>query len=222
MGIRVVCPNGHRLHLKSFLAGRKGVCPDCAARFRIPEQSSDLPQPELEAKNEPSEYREPAGHVAEHFNLFTQPSFSQSLSSSNESDQEIWYVHAEDGQQYGPANNATFEGWVTEGRVTEDCLIWRDGWPEWRSGSTVLQQLIADNTISEPTSVASQDSLASTQLAGQDPQPLPKGYQAYKRRKSSSFDLVMTIVLALVAIILFVGLFIVLQNGDLTFGPARN
>ncbi len=39
MGIRVFCPNGHRLHLKSFLAGKRGVCPHCQAKFDIPSTS---------------------------------------------------------------------------------------------------------------------------------------------------------------------------------------
>lgn len=39
MGIRVFCPNGHRLHLKSFLAGKRGVCPHCQAKFDIPSAS---------------------------------------------------------------------------------------------------------------------------------------------------------------------------------------
>ena len=37
MGIRVSCPNcGKQLNVKSFLAGKRGVCPDCQARFDIP------------------------------------------------------------------------------------------------------------------------------------------------------------------------------------------
>lgn len=38
MGIRMFCPNGHKLNLKSFLAGKRGVCPHCGAKFDIPEQ----------------------------------------------------------------------------------------------------------------------------------------------------------------------------------------
>ena len=36
MGIKFNCPNGHKLNVKSFLAGKKGVCPHCGAKFRIP------------------------------------------------------------------------------------------------------------------------------------------------------------------------------------------
>jgi hypothetical protein len=41
MGIRFDCPNGHKLNVKSFLAGKKGICPQCGAKFRIPESSTD-------------------------------------------------------------------------------------------------------------------------------------------------------------------------------------
>jgi hypothetical protein len=36
MGIRFSCPNGHKLNVKNFLAGKRGVCPQCGAKFIIP------------------------------------------------------------------------------------------------------------------------------------------------------------------------------------------
>jgi len=36
VGIIAFCPNGHRIKVKDQLAGRKGICPTCQARFRIP------------------------------------------------------------------------------------------------------------------------------------------------------------------------------------------
>lgn len=36
MGIRLECPNGHKLNVKESLAGRRGVCPDCGAKVAIP------------------------------------------------------------------------------------------------------------------------------------------------------------------------------------------
>jgi hypothetical protein len=41
MGIRFACPNGHKLHVKEFLAGKRGVCPSCGARFIIPAAQPD-------------------------------------------------------------------------------------------------------------------------------------------------------------------------------------
>src|SRR6185436_18686419 len=42
MGIRFNCPNGHKLNVKEFLAGKRGVCPQCGAKFIIP-MPSDAP-----------------------------------------------------------------------------------------------------------------------------------------------------------------------------------
>lgn len=40
MGIRFWCPNGHKLNVKTFQAGRRGICPYCGARFVIPTEST--------------------------------------------------------------------------------------------------------------------------------------------------------------------------------------
>jgi hypothetical protein len=39
MGIKFRCPNGHKLNVKSFLAGKRGVCPKCGTSVRIPHES---------------------------------------------------------------------------------------------------------------------------------------------------------------------------------------
>jgi hypothetical protein len=36
MGIRFSCPNGHPLNVKDHLAGKRGICPSCGAKFVIP------------------------------------------------------------------------------------------------------------------------------------------------------------------------------------------
>ncbi len=55
MGIRFFCPSGHRLHVKTFLAGKKGICPECGVKLQVPSTSDpraergdsagDQPQP---------------------------------------------------------------------------------------------------------------------------------------------------------------------------------
>ena len=50
MGIKFRCPNGHKLHVKSFLAGKKGVCPKCGIRVDVPlatnlDEAEDAPTP---------------------------------------------------------------------------------------------------------------------------------------------------------------------------------
>jgi hypothetical protein len=39
MGIKFHCPNGHRMHVKAFLAGKRGHCPMCGSVVEIPFQS---------------------------------------------------------------------------------------------------------------------------------------------------------------------------------------
>ena len=43
MGIVSFCPQGHRVKVKDHLAGKKGVCPTCGVRFRIPLASVAAP-----------------------------------------------------------------------------------------------------------------------------------------------------------------------------------
>jgi len=56
MGIVAFCPQGHRVKVKDHLAGRKGICPECGARFRIPLESAGAPpsSPVLPAAAGPS------------------------------------------------------------------------------------------------------------------------------------------------------------------------
>lgn len=48
MGIRTTCPNGHKLNVKAFLAGLRGICPHCGASFTIPTEST---RPSSKARN---------------------------------------------------------------------------------------------------------------------------------------------------------------------------
>ena len=48
MGIKFYCPNGHKMHVKGFLAGKKGLCPKCGVRVEIPTQSVASPPTQLD------------------------------------------------------------------------------------------------------------------------------------------------------------------------------
>ena len=43
MGIVCRCPNGHRVKVKDFQAGRRGLCPTCGAKFSIPAAAEGEP-----------------------------------------------------------------------------------------------------------------------------------------------------------------------------------
>lgn len=41
MGIRFLCPNGHKLNVKVDLAGKRASCPECGAKLLIPAASPE-------------------------------------------------------------------------------------------------------------------------------------------------------------------------------------
>lgn len=111
MGIRFHCPNGHKLHVKAFLAGKRGICPECGVSVEIPNQSA------LEGMGGIGQ----AGTVG-----------------AVVSRDAVWFVRTSAGEQYGPADTPTFREWVREGRVAPDCLVWQEGWPDWKPASEAL------------------------------------------------------------------------------------
>lgn len=126
MGIRFHCPNGHKLNVKSELAGRRAICPECGARLLVPvesavtanggrSKSTSRPTPEL--SKIASRRFAPAGPVAT-------PEIVAPAA--------VWYVRPRSGGQYGPATEEVFRMWIADGRVAADAHVWRDGWSDWK------------------------------------------------------------------------------------------
>ncbi|HEY2881142.1 MAG TPA: DUF4339 domain-containing protein, partial [Pirellulales bacterium] len=61
MGIKFNCPNGHKMHVKSFLAGKKGLCPRCGVRVEIPLQSTRGTTDEAEGQEIDPRFENSAG-----------------------------------------------------------------------------------------------------------------------------------------------------------------
>ena len=155
MGIKFHCPNGHKLNVKAFLAGKKGVCPKCGTKFRIPAESepglvdSDLEEGDAGASGIKSGNGAPA----------TQPQPALAAASSSkkasplaapasgasdpiaEGPQLAWYVRPPTGGQFGPARGDIMRTWLGEGRVTSDSLVWREGWTDWQTAGNVFPSL---------------------------------------------------------------------------------
>ncbi len=222
MGIRFYCPNGHKLNVKVFQAGRKGICPYCGSKFVIPTQSTrksskeersalraiaasppiinapspniaaegrgDLPAPTLES----TEAMEPVAPLiidpiinppSTDTDISSMPSDLSSLPVASEIGPDlpvlparkkwavkepkampadnaqsaskplvradplieagnvVWYVRPLSGGQYGPATSNIMRQWLTEGRVSPDTLVWREGWRDWQQAGEVFPQL---------------------------------------------------------------------------------
>jgi hypothetical protein len=178
MGIRFHCPQGHKLNVKSFLAGKKGVCPKCGTKLRIPEAS----EPGVGDDGDDSD----AGKLAAGGNgsatatavitkvsaataagpmvaaaPASQPDAFVATGSTDESDPiaqapaAVWYVRPPTGGQYGPARGDIFRRWIGEGRVSSDSLVWREGWSDWRTAGQLFPSLnSAAGVISTPVVAA--------------------------------------------------------------------
>jgi hypothetical protein len=115
MGIRFLCPNGHKLHVKSHLAGRKGVCPTCGAKVLIPQE----PLPTTDSAESP----EPR---------------TKALAAEAPAAPPGWFVRGADGEQYGPAPEELLNDWIADGRIASETWVWREGWPEWQQAGAAL------------------------------------------------------------------------------------
>lgn len=278
MGIRFFCPQGHRLNVKSFLAGKRGVCPDCGTSVEIPMESDaravsskkrakagsaddhgngnatavlerpederpeidiSLPAPQVPAHND---FALPAGVAlpptapdaavaTPQFALESaRPSPVTAPSPSNgvppptvtapkstavaapppdsadplaEAPMAIWYVMPPAGGRYGPARGDVMRKWVSEGRVTSDSLVWREGWKDWLPAAKVFSDLGSKSTASIGPVVS--DS--------------PRRPIRPVRKTSKSQGIAIVITLGVVCVGLFAALLYVLMSNSGTVAP---
>ena len=164
MGIRFACHLcSHPLNVKNDLAGRVGVCPECRGRFRIPLADSTSSQPLRQPENGNAAGTSPqaargsgdtfpqrqtvvAGDeqvLDETARAASEVSSGGDAAARSPLDQSAaqWYVRPPAGGQYGPATGEVMRLWISENRITPSTLVWRDGWPQWRSAREVLPEL---------------------------------------------------------------------------------
>jgi hypothetical protein len=63
MGIRFSCPNGHKLNVKTFLAGKRAICPDCGAKVIVPSLSEQPTIPSFDDSPSIAIVGRPAPHL---------------------------------------------------------------------------------------------------------------------------------------------------------------
>ncbi|MCH8839999.1 MAG: DUF4339 domain-containing protein [Planctomycetes bacterium] len=192
MGIRFECPNGHRLHVKAFLAGERGICPECDVRFIVPAESGGrAPVVEEVAVEEVAAPPETATSATAAPPL---PEAELFLPEADLSLPDVWYVRTAGGSQYGPADTETMRGWVAEGRVLHDSWVWRTGWPDWKRGVEALALLnVPIEGAAAPAITLQTDPTAPIDVAA------PK---LRRTRRSRRRDRAKTITMALSALVL--------------------
>ena len=272
MGIRFLCPNGHKLNVKAFQAGRRGICPFCGAKFQIPTESTlgagyktsadgspgadvapvtpmenppesnfeenleahlqqaeratsqEVPAPvawsspaadsnetaeegmassenanSVPPNPEPTPEPEPSvpvsdGSVDEQGPVPAPPSV-QSASQPDPLSQvpdAVWYVRPPSGGQFGPAQTEMMRGWLTEGRVSPETLVWREGWADWKEAGSVFPQL-------QPTAAAIPEAPPVAMANGNGAAPYRPGT---RRKNVPNMGLIAVLVAAVVLLLL--------------------
>ncbi len=206
MGIRFKC---HLclspLNVKNDLAKKRGVCPKCSGKFRIPIESQDYSlsldspvsystkaiseldsevfethsiaerpskaAPGLKIASESTSQKEtpqketpqkqtiqnqtgkPTEKPTEEKKIVQEPTLlkpavqdltnrepSENEETPSESD-ELYFVRPPSGGEYGPADKATIELWVTQRRITSETLICKLGASQWKKARDVFAEL---------------------------------------------------------------------------------
>jgi hypothetical protein len=133
MGIRFYCPNGHKLNVKAFLAGKRGICPDCDVKFIVPSESGGAVVAIDE--NEPP----PPPSVLTEVQALAE--INMPVESGTPLATDVWHVRNGSGQQHGPATTSLLKSWIGEGKVDRDSWVWRTGWLDWQRASDVFPEL---------------------------------------------------------------------------------
>ena len=52
-----------------------------------------------------------------------------------------WYVTTAAGEQFGPVPPSTLREWIQSQRVTADCQVFQEGWPQWKRAAEQFPEL---------------------------------------------------------------------------------
>lgn len=188
MGVRFECPAGHKLHVKAELAGKRGICPECGAKFVVPSfsgqrvavddgvvttsatvVSASPPQGTRAASTGSLPPGAPTlAPVVPGAPPSVPPPVTQSATAAASSPPEpvAWYIRPAVGGQFGPASDEVFRQWIAEGRVAADSWVWRTGWADWKGGAEALKLYGSHAPASAAAAMAAADAPA---INGADP-----------------------------------------------------
>jgi hypothetical protein len=151
MGIKFSCPNGHKLNVKTFLAGKRAICPKCGVRVIVPAVSESDPAAGSSTDSSLTTSQtieivvdETAAHLQASpptLVATTEPQKPAPVDAIAEAPGAVWYVRPATGGQFGPASADVMRSWLDDGRVSSTSLVWRAGWADWQSAASVFPQL---------------------------------------------------------------------------------
>jgi len=222
------------MNVKTFLAGKRGICPHCDARWEIPLES-EIPAgaPRVRPNTEPAGaaaqvvVASPARLAAAESNAAADgaPVLSFKAHATTVQDpidalpNAVWYVRPASGGEFGPAKGDVMRRWIEEGRVGADSMVWCEGWTEWQIAGPIFPSLAPSleqptdlvgtpaQTVAEPKTLAG---LESTQKKTVE----SNGRTARLRSAGSGKSIAAIVILGLMIVALFIVLLLVVPKWD--------
>ena len=161
MGVRFECPNGHKLHVKAELAGKRGICPECGVKFVVPSFSGERVAADAAGPPSTAVPTPTPSSASSSGSVIIQTAPPSGISRAGASENSLapavaiaWYIRPATGGQFGPASTEVFQQWIAEGRVTADSWVWRTGWADWKPGTEALALLSDRPPVGAATAMA--------------------------------------------------------------------
>jgi len=168
MGIVAFCPQGHRVNVKESFAGKKGLCPTCGAKFRIPGGASAPPGPDAGLPTArllavdpaiiatlprvlPFDAAPPAGAPAAAHDPLPAPAFAPPVAPAQpplhavlaERPDLQWCIAFPGGEPTEPLPAESMQAWLESGQAEGSEVVWRSDWPEWRPAREVFRDVLS-------------------------------------------------------------------------------
>ena len=191
MGIKFQCPNGHKLNVKTELAGRKGRCPTCGVSVTVPTASVALGEPDENRTMSLTGTLVPkldTNDTVEYATSDPEPmQTDEPLPVGNTGD--VWYIQVPGGPQFGPATGNVVNEWIKERRIAPAMLVWKEGWADWVEAGSVFKEL--NETFSENS--GSINTANELPKVGLTPQFKQKSAKMKKRSRQLTWILILSI-----------------------------
>ena len=224
MGVRFECPAGHKLHVKAELAGKRGICPECGAKFIVPSFSGQrVTEDNGAATTSTVVVNSPASTIT--------PPPVPGAPPPPLVEPTAWYIRPASGGQFGPASDDVFAQWIAEARVSADSWVWRNGWADWKAGGDAIREFNsrppaasapnvppiatdADEEFDDEPTIAVDLPRPAPAIAAAAVEASPADHRRaeIKRRKQQVRNL--SIALGIVALLMLVVLIFVLARGN--------
>jgi hypothetical protein len=135
-----------------------------------------------------------------------QPTAPEPADPIAEAPEMIWYVRPPSGGQFGPASGDLMRTWLSEGRVSADSLVWREGWRDWQEAGTVFPKLRSNQLIDflETTPVPTAAADRGHTVPAATHVHRPKAHRSSDRNQMALLVVLTMAVVVLFAVFLFV------------------